>query len=277
MANTKSGIKDWNLFATNPTAPENHITKAPSDHENRGSTVFKETFVEKVINNEGEVLSKTRSTKYTGLGGIELTKDDYIQAKAKDNEGILELARRRELERGEQLSAARPATINPSQIKTEEIKPFTSRPASDDSLSASWAPTPCLIKPEEIQNSVGRPASEAGSFTTCWAPPPCLVNEEEIELSNRRPTSKDSYPVCWNPPLCNSSPISRVGCQRMTPVPPHLRSGPVIPLATITTSQLRSDCLPSPQSTFVPTHGGGRFDSSVPPHLRGGPIFTQRS
>jgi len=84
MTNTKStNVREWKAFAENPTAIEKQPVNISSGDQVQRSTVYKETFFQRVINEEGEPLSRIRHTGYTSGRGTELTKEDYYQAKSK--------------------------------------------------------------------------------------------------------------------------------------------------------------------------------------------------
>jgi len=236
MSKQKATISDWNKFATNPTATENQSPNTSPNPGVQGSTVFKETFVEKVINEEGEVCTRTKCTNYASADGIELTKNDYDQAKARDEERILEMTRRRELVRGARPTASQTAKRSSFQVEQQgETNAWPSRPAaSHDSFSASLASLPSQSQKQESEHPSGQ------------------FNQEGSEHTPLRPASDDEFPTCWRPPPCDNLPlISDAACRRTANIPPHLRSTPMLP----------------PQRS-VASLRGSRSNVSIPPHLR---------
>ena len=209
MANPKASISDWEAFARNPTDPEDTPAESTHDRTDRSSVVFKETFIERITNDEGKVLSRTKQTTYTSAGGLDLTKDDYDRAKAKDDERRFELERRRNLAAEQRHAGASwPATMNPSETSTKKLD----RPESVDSLPASRAPPSCKKVPHMAPVTDCQRTNLPHLRSNLFMPP--------------KPISKSQFNSSSPPPKEPSNTQPFPNRRNDGFVPPHLRANP---------------------------------------------------
>ena len=228
MATTKAKVSEWNAFAMNPTTIEHQSSKIDPVYRGHISTIFKEIFVEKVMGEEGEMISRTRCTNYRSFSGDEMTKEDYDQAWVEQNTQCPAWKNRRELAHKEEEATSRIMTGSSYQAMKAERNNATGQLRSEDWFNARQETSAYQTQAAERTSSAGRQ------------------------------TLDDSFTVSWQ--LAPSDKLHPVSCgnnQRSAKLPPHLRSGPVIPSHRELTS-----------------HQSRRSDSSVPPHLREGPAFT---